>query len=101
MATYAELHSLRSDSDLGNKIKVAIAIKAHAILGENSPDAGPNRKAWAEVALANPESVLDQLFNYVLAENSAAAVGAISGASDVSIQSNVDDAVDSIVPGGA
>lgn len=102
MATYAELHTLRSDSALGNKIKVAIAIKAHSILGEATP--GANRKAWAEAAIQNPGSVLDTLFNYVLAENKSNTVAQITGASDDginSIQENVDAAVNQIVPSGA
>lgn len=99
MATYAELHALRSDSDLGNKIKVAIVIKAHGILAEAAP--GANRQTWAEEALANPSSKLDQLFHYVLAENKGLTVAQITGATDAGIQTNVDSAVDEIVPSGA
>lgn len=99
MATYAELVGLRSDSNLGNKVAVAIAVKAHSILQEATP--GSNRKAFAEGALASPSSKLSQLFNYVLAENKDATVANIQLATDAAIQANVNDAIDAIVPSGA
>ena len=99
MATYAQLIGLRSDSDLGNKIKQGIRDKAHAILDEVGSQ--PIRRQWALDALANPESVLEQVFSYVLVENEGNSLAVIQSASDASIQTNVNSAVDKIVPSGA
>ena len=99
MATYAELYELRSDSSLRNRVAMAVAVKAQALIDGNSPTAA--QIAWASAAISNPTSKADMLMNYVLAANKDASVGQISSASDAAIQSNVDAAVDALVDGGA
>lgn len=99
MATYQELYDLRSDSGLRNKVAVAVVIKAQDLLSGVSPTAA--QVTWANAALQSPVQKADVLLGYVLAANKAAGVGAISSASDATIQSNVDAAVDALIAGGA
>ncbi len=98
MATYAEIYDLRSNSDFRNKVAVAAAVKAHALLSLASPSAA--QVTWATATLANPISKADSLINYVLAANKSATTGQILAATDTAIQTNVDAAVDKIIAGG-
>lgn len=91
MATYSDLYNLRNNSDLQNKIRVAVIVKAQQLI-DGTPTA--NQLAWARTAIASPDSVAGELLNYVLAANKASSVAAIQGASDNAIQTNVDAAVD-------
>lgn len=99
MATYAELYGLRSNSDLRNKIAVACAVKAAALIDLSTPTA--SQLAWAKAALADPLGVADDVMNYVLARNAAVTTQQILAASDVAIQSNVNDAADKLASGGS
>lgn len=98
MATYLELHALRSNSDLIEKITVAVGKKAQGLL--DGVGATSKQVAWANEAIANPKAKADALINYVLAKNSAATPAQITGATDATIQSNVDAAVDVLIAGG-
>ena len=97
MATYAELAVIKSD-DLWNaletRIKVGAQKKAANILATASPTAP--QLAWATSCLANPDSVIVTLSNYIILANSGAAVAVILGADDALIQTHVDAAVDKI-----
>lgn len=99
MATYTEIYDLRSNSDLRNKIVVAVAIKAAAILDSATPTAA--QIAWAKAAIANPMGQADDLLVYVLAKNAALTAAQITGASDAAIQTAVNGAIDKIISGGA
>lgn len=99
MATYTELFNLRSSSDLRNKIAVAAVVKAQAIIDLASPTAGQIQ--WAEQAIADPVSKADALMHYVIAANKTATVAQILSASDATIQTNVDAAVNKIIAGGS
>ena len=97
MATYAELSAIQDDPQYGvllQKIRVACVIKAAAIIGSATPPA--TALDWAKVAVARPNQAGEGLIYYVIAENSAATVGQIYGASDSSIQANINSAVDKI-----
>lgn len=98
MATYLEIFGLRSNSDLQEKVAVAVVKKAQALLDGATPTAA--EVAWANAAIKDPVGEADSLLNYVLAANSAATVSAITGATDAAIQSNVDTAVDALIAGG-
>lgn len=98
MATYAELHALRGSSTvstLQQKIAVAIAIKATAIAKSANPTAAA--KAFATAALKSPEAYLDQVMNYLLADNAGQTTSAITGASDNTVQTAVNAAVDTLL----
>ncbi len=94
MATLSELQDLAHNNDLRGKIERAITIKALAVTKEATPSAG--RLQWGEDALASPDTQIQLMLNYVLAENAAAAIAQITSATDASIQTNVDDAVDAL-----
>jgi hypothetical protein len=98
MATYIELHGLRGAAgadQLQQKIAVAICIKANAIAKLPIPTA--TQKSWATAALSNPESYVGLILNYILADYNAATVSAITGASDASVQTAVNAAVDTLL----
>ncbi len=99
MATYAELYELRANSDLRNKVAVAVAVKAQTLLDAASPSAA--QVAWANAAISNPTGKAEVLLNYVLAKNKALTVVQINAATDAGIQSAVDGAVDKLIAGGA
>lgn len=98
MATYQELHALRgaaSTEPLKQKIAVAIAIKANVIAKLPTPT--PGQHAWAVSALADPNKDAGTILNYILAEYNAQAVGVITGATDASVQTAVNAAVDTLL----
>ena len=97
MATYLELFTLRTDSNLQDRTAVAVTKKAQALLVAVTPTAA--EVAWALAAIENPRSKADALLNYVLAANSAGSVAAIQAATDAAIQANIDTAVDAIIAG--
>lgn len=96
MATYIELINLRSNSELRGKIQVAVAIKSHAILQETTPS--PARLSFAEEALRNPESKIEEALWFLLAANKDAAQATIIGATDATIQTHVDAYIDDVAP---
>lgn len=98
MATYLELYSLGSNSDLRNKIAVAVTIKAKDYIALPSPTA--DQLKWASKALANPVAEAGNLLPYVLAANSTLTTAQITGAADSAIQTGVAAAVDKLVSGG-
>ncbi len=98
MATYIELHALRGSSTvstLQQKISVGIAIKATAIAKSANHTAAA--KEFAVAALKSPESYLDPVMNYILADNSGLATSVITGASDATVQTAVNAAVDTLL----
>jgi hypothetical protein len=99
MATYAELYELRANSDLRNKVAVAVAVKAQTLLDAATPS--NSQVAWANAAISNPNAKAEVLLNYSLAKNKAMTVVQINGAADATIQSAIDGAVDKLIAGGA
>lgn len=95
MATYAELAALDATaSDLREKVTQACKIAA-AVFIVGTPSA--TEKAFVEDIMANPRAVGTKVFPLVIAANKAADIGDIIGASDVAIQSNVDDIIAKIL----
>jgi hypothetical protein len=95
MATYDELLLASEDPALRKRVKVATVIASETIRTES--DATPNHAArlvWARLVFESPESATDRMLWAVLAQNKAAAYAAIVGASDATIQTAVDAAVD-------
>lgn len=95
MASLSELHSIRNDSTLINRLTVAVAVKAHSILQEDL-SSKPARKQWAEDAMANPEGKAKELIWYVLADNAGVAKDTILAAGDTTVQTSVNNAVDKL-----
>lgn len=98
MATYNELHALRGSStanSLIEKIAVAITVKANAISKLATPT--DKQKEFAIQALANPNNYMDIVFNYILAEYKALTTAQIISAVDASVQTAVDNTVDTLL----
>ena len=96
MATYLELFTLKNDSDLQDRVSVAVVKAAQTILA-TVPTPAADRVAWAASVKSNPGSAGKEALHFVLAANSGAAVSQIQGSTDAAIQSNVDDLVDGLV----
>ena len=94
MATYAELLNIR-DSQIGDNLRrqVRIAVVVAADLIRLETPGIPERRAWARAALQYPNQAADQMLWAVLAQNRAATVAQITGASDADVQSAVNTAV--------
>lgn len=97
MATYTELADLESNGTLRNKIRTAVLIKAQTLIDLASPTAA--QLAWASDAIANVEAQTTKLFRYVLAASSSATAAQIQNATDATIQTNVNAAVDKLITG--
>lgn len=95
MATYTELFDLRTNSDFRNKITVAAVIKAQKLIDGAVPTAA--QITWANECLQAPGSKSESLFLYVIGKNNAATTAQILAASDSTIQSQVDAAVDALI----
>ena len=94
MATYNEIQTLRTNSDLRNRCEVAIMIKAHA-LAIGSPTTA--QITFAKAALKDPSQYVDAVFAYMLADNNGASIATITGATDAAIQTNTNNAVDQLL----
>lgn len=100
MATYAEIAAISNDpswSGLIDKVRVAVAIKAAAVIDSATPPA--ILLEWAKSAVSNPGPAANAIVYYVVAKNSAAAISAITSASDAAVQTNVNAAVDALYGG--
>lgn len=100
MATYNELYGLRNNSELRNKVVVAVIVAAETIRNEDGGTPNhANRLLWAAQAFANPLPLGQQILWALLAANKDNAVPAIEGASDEVIQAAVDAVVDLFATG--
>ena len=100
MATYTELHSLRSDSALRNRVMVACIISAEAVIVEDGGTANhANRLIWAASVFVSPMAEAKRMFMTVLAANSSLTMAQIQAATDAQIQTNVDAHVDLFATG--
>jgi hypothetical protein len=100
MATYTELYGLRNDSALRNRVMVGCIIAAEVVMGElDTVPNHANRLIWAAGVFANPLVETDRMFMAVLAANEGVSVGQIQSASDVQIQTNINDHIDLFATG--
>lgn len=102
MATYAELITASQNGVLTDKIKVACFIAAEVVRTEATGTANhANRLLWAKQVYGNPAGEAVRMTWAVLAQNAGAALGAITGASDATVQTAVNAAVDVFANGTA
>lgn len=100
MATYIELRQLFGNGDLLNRVEVGCIVAAHAIYAEAPETANhANRLVWAVQTMTQPRFAAEKMLMSLLAANKTAAVGTISGASDATIQSAVDAAINLFATG--
>ena len=95
MATYAELFALSQNGPLKDKVAVACIVAAEIIRTELT--SVPNHAArliWARKALENPDAVATAALRAALVQNNALTVAQITGATDVALQTAVNNAVD-------
>jgi len=98
MATYLELQTLRTGSnvaELGQRIVVALCIKANAIAKLPTPTDA--QRAWAKSALATPDQYIGMALSYILAEYNTTDATVIASATDAQVQVAVDAAVDTLL----
>jgi len=107
MATYLEIHLLYTDnSDLRKRTDVAVVVSAEIIrsgddTGANGwselPDAATahgKRLTWAQSFIVSPDGQAVAALKVTLAQNRSLTVSQINGASDASLQTAVNKAVD-------
>lgn len=95
MATYAELLTASGNDALRQKVRVACVLAAEKVRTESTSIANhTSRLAWAKAVYANPEAEGNRMVWAVLAQNAAQTLAVIIGASDASVQTAVDAAVD-------
>ena len=91
MATLLELYGLQNNDDLLQRTAVAGVIAAEQI---RTQDPGtPARRLWAARLLQDPKGHARPLLWAVLAANASATVAQITGASDATLVSAVQNAV--------
>ncbi len=91
MANYLEIRDLFNDSDLKNRVEVAVIVAAQGLA--DSPD----NNAWVAEAYNNPKGEAQKALMGVLAQNRAFTVAQIQGADDATLQTAVDAAVATLV----
>jgi hypothetical protein len=95
MATYAELLNASANDALRQKVRVACVIAAEKVRIEATSVANHTaRLGWAKSVYASPEAESNRMIWAVLAQNAAATYAAIIAASDATVQTAVDAAVD-------
>lgn len=95
MATYTELLQAIENETLLKKIRVACVVAAELIRVESVNTANhTNRLLWAKGVFGDLESTARKMLWAVLAQNRAAALSAITGADDATVQTAVNNAVD-------
>jgi len=100
MATYAELLTASANDVLRQKVRVAVVIAAEKVRTESTGVANhANRLTWAKGVYAGPETEANRMIWAVLAQNAAATFAQITGASDATVQTAVDAAVDVFATG--
>lgn len=94
MATYAELLTAAENEPLRQKIRVACWVAADVVRAEvDTTPNHANRMLWAREVFKNPDLVAAQMVTAVLAQNRAATLAQITGASDSAVQTAVNDAI--------
>lgn len=94
MAAYMELFNAKNDSNLQDKIAVAIVIAAETIRTDVSPPANQvQRLIWAKNAMSDPIAEVKRMLWAVLASDKDVTLSQIMNATDTTIQTKVDNAV--------
>ena len=94
MASYTELRNLFNNDALRNRVEVALIVKVHSILQEDSPS--DERLTWAKGVLSSSRNEAESLLKYVLAANANLTVEQLSQASDAALLTAVGVAVDKL-----
>jgi len=100
MATYDELLSAAEHPGLNNKIRVACVVAAETVRTEaGSTTNHANRMLWAKAVFLNPVTEAQRMLWAVLAQNKTATLAQITGATDATVQTAVNNAIDVFATG--
>lgn len=98
MATYAELLDIaqtETGKTLREKIQVAVVVACDIIrLEAGATPNHANRVIWTQNALRDPAQEAQRLLWAVLAQNRTISVAQITGATDATVQTAVNNAID-------
>lgn len=95
MATYLELFALKNDSNLQDRVQVAVIVAAETVrTDDNAPSNQAARLVWAAAAMQDPVGESRRMLWAVLAANKDATTDQILAADDATLQARVDAAVD-------
>lgn len=95
MATYTELAGIAASNALLDKFTAAVAIAAEVVRTEATGTTNhTNRLLWAKSAYSDPHAMAAKMTWAILAQNQAASNAAILAATDATIQTAVNNAVD-------
>lgn len=95
MATYAELIQASNDGGLNTRIQVACFVAAEIVRTEDPATTNhAARLAWARNVFVDPHNEAKRMVWAVLAQNRAATLAQITGATDAAVQTAVNAAVD-------
>jgi len=96
MATYSELHALKSHNDLIEKTQVAVVIAAQDLIKTGATPTAADR-AWASAVLSDPAIEASKALMFLLAANKDSTVAQIEGVTDTTVQTKVDEVVAQLV----
>lgn len=101
MALYTELYQLAlSDAALKARATVAAVVAANTVRTENPATANhANRLLWAAEALKNPAYWGERMLWSALAQNTGSTVAQITGASDATLQTAINNTIDLFATG--
>lgn len=95
MATYAELLQAAEDDGLNKKARIAVIIAADLVRAESVGTANHTaRLAWASKAISDPLVEAKRALWCALAQNAAVAQASILSASDATLQTAINAAID-------
>lgn len=102
MATYTEIAGILNDPILADKVKAACLVAAKTIQDEGTGTTNhANRLKWAKAVYLDPATWGVRVLRAVLAANASATLAQINAATDSSIQTAVNAAVDVFADGSS
>lgn len=100
MATYDECLTVAQDANLQSRMRVACLVAAETIRTEGTAVANhTNRLIWAKQAFQNPVGIAAPMVWAVVIQNRSFTAAQITGASDATLQTAVNAAVDVFATG--
>ena len=95
MALYLDLSAILGDASLTARCKIAGLVAADTVRQESSNTANHSfRLVWASKMLKQPDEEANRIVLAVVAQNASATVAQIIGASDSTLQTAVNGAID-------
>lgn len=94
MALYTEIRDLFSNDEFKNRVTTACVVSAYALI-IGTPTANDNK--FADSVFSNPDAMGRKVTMAVLAANNTATTAQILGATDSTIQTQVDLVIPSMV----